>query len=134
MKNFDTQQTNHANFVVGLFALVVLSVASLSILKSAGLLSGDLGQAVQSHDLIFHVAFALVLGGLAGLASRASNKPMVALLLFFVVTDELLQIWLPTRQFSWLDMACNVFGCLAGVLICHFTLFAHAQWFSRSTT
>ncbi|RTZ18665.1 VanZ family protein [Vibrio penaeicida] len=127
MKELDNQ-TNRSNsaqqsLVIGLFFSCLALVGSLSILQSIGLLSGDLRYAIQHYDLAFHFSFAFILGFTATLASKVTRKPLLSLLLLLMLIDEFSQIWIPSRQFSWVDLSCNIFGCLGGVLLYQVSFF-----------
>ncbi|MBD1556201.1 VanZ family protein [Vibrio sp. S9_S30] len=127
MKELNTQ-THRSNLgqqslVIGLFFSCILLVGSLSVMQSIGLLTGELRYAIQYYDLVVHFSLAAILGLTASLASKIAGKPFLSFLLVLMLIDEFSQIWIPSRQFSWVDLASNIFGCLSGVLLLQFSFF-----------
>lgn len=105
------------------FIILVMSVVlfgSASILKSSGILGSEIRSVeVAIHGAIYlHLFASLLLGCFCRLATKHNLylgiPPTTLFVILLVVVDESMQFFIPSRQFSWLDMQVNVFGVLMG--------------------
>mgnify|MGYP000043865957 CR=1 FL=1 len=103
-------------FIVWVAILLVISLlADLGRLH----LVKDVLKSLVHYDVLIHFLLVGVLGFFAALAGKRSISVRgyeVPLLLFgvmlFAVTEEFTQMFRVKREFSWADMAANVFGIL----------------------
>ncbi|PKF50999.1 VanZ family protein [Enterovibrio nigricans] len=76
----------------------------------------------MSSNRIKQQSRSFILGTLCRLTTQRKSSfglpPATLFVLVLVVLDESIQSLIPSRQFSWLDMAVNVFGALAGTYFC----------------
>ncbi|MDD1782382.1 VanZ family protein [Enterovibrio sp. ZSDZ35] len=109
-----------------LFALVVFVtlLGCASVLKSAGILAEQIRatEVLMGGDIYLHLCGSFILGMLCRLTTQRKIcfglPPATLFVLVLVVLDESLQSLIPSRQFSWLDMAVNVVGVLFGTYFC----------------
>lgn len=109
------------------FVVLLLLGGGASIAKSSGFFLPQIGFAeyfVGGHQYL-HLIVATVLSFLAVWSTSPKAKKFLfnsvgwpsILLLILVITDELLQFYLPSRHYSLIDMSINVFGIIAGIFI-----------------
>ncbi|RYU67909.1 hypothetical protein ERW51_10820 [Aliivibrio finisterrensis] len=117
------------------FTILIASVllfGSASIFKSSGILGNEIRTVeIAIHGAIYlHLFASLLLGIFCRLATKQNLclalPPTTVFVLLLVILDESIQFFIPSRQFSWLDMQVNVFGVLLG------TYFTHAVLWHKS--
>ena len=98
----------------------ILLFGNASILKSSGILSNEI-RAVEvavNGDIYLHLFASLILGFFCRLATKRNlflGLPSTTIfVLLLVILDESIQFFIPSREFSWLDMQVNVLGVLFG--------------------
>lgn len=115
------------------FTILIASVllfGSASIFKSSGILGNEIRAVeIAIHGAIYlHLFASLLLGIFCRLATKQNLclalPPTTVFVLLLVILDESIQFFIPSRQFSWLDMQVNVFGVLLGTyftnaVLCH---------------
>ena len=109
----DSQRGSRAVYRIAL----AICIAVISFLAFAPLA----GPVLTSNDKINHLAAFLVLAWLAEGAypGRDLALPRLGLLVFYGLLIEMIQYHLPYRDFSLLDLAADVAGILAYVLLAH---------------
>ncbi|WP_194436496.1 VanZ family protein [Vibrio fluminensis] len=106
--------------------LLVLIGASASLTKSFSLHGGVVSQfeVTMGGDWVLHALMAFALGWTANWATPITYfryygfrvTPLLVMMLLFVSADEILQAFVPTREFSWLDLIINIAGLIVGAL------------------
>lgn len=114
-----------------LFIFLIIFVVFASIAKSLGLFTTQLltleHHAGGDHILHFSLSFLISYFSFWALPPSLKYKPLsivnwsTLLLLLLVSTDEGLQYFFPTRQFSWFDMGANWSGILFGAILSYLT-------------
>ena len=95
------------------FTILIASVllfGSASIFKSSGILGNEIRTVeIAIHGAIYlHLFASLLLGICCRLATKQNLclalPPTTVFVLLLVILDESIQFFIPSRQFSWLDM------------------------------
>lgn len=118
------------------FTILIASVllfGSASIFKSSGILGNEIRTVeIAIHGAIYlHLLASLLLGIFCRLATKQNLclalPPTTVFVLLLVILDESIQFFIPSRQFSWLDMQVNVFGVLLGTYFTNAVLWHNSK-------
>ncbi|MDD9156060.1 VanZ family protein [Aliivibrio sp. S4TY2] len=118
------------------FTILITSVllfGSASIFKSSGILGNEIRTVeIAIHGAIYlHLFASLLLGIFCRLATKQNLclalPPTTVFVLLLVILDESIQFFIPSRQFSWLDMQVNVFGVLLGTYFTNAVLWHNSK-------
>ena len=115
-----------------LFIFVIIFSVFASIAKSLGLFTTQL-LTLEHHaggDQMLHFVLSLLISYFSfwiipnqlNYTPRSIINRITLLLLLLVTLDEGAQYFLPTRQFSWLDMGANWSGILCGTTLSYITV------------
>ncbi|PJE79901.1 hypothetical protein CI610_01125 [invertebrate metagenome] len=110
-------------YTVAVLALLFTVACSLAKSLEYGSIYWDAFESGMGGDLVVHVVFSWVIAFCLMMAITPEKKsfsfqqffhPFFCLLLVGFFTEELFQSFIPSRQFSWWDMAGSWLGALLG--------------------
>ena len=99
--------------------IILISIyCYLGVVKIPNIIAGNFNDLV-AHGLGYGL---LMLSGLFAFPDSSCLKRLFVIFLVYSLLIECIQYTLPYRSFSWLDMAANATGLLAGTVIGYFSL------------
>ena len=101
------------NLKIAIWLVLLFSVV-LSILVPKSILSSNFNIDKIAH---FTSYFFLTYFAIKTFNTKKSRNKIILLLIILAIVLEYFQIYIPHREFSYQDMAMNLFGVLGGIIL-----------------